>query len=46
LERGYSLVQTIPDGKVVKSSATLQVGNRVKIRFAQGGTVCRIEEKE
>ena len=46
LERGYSLVQTIPDGKVVKSSATLQVGNRVKIRFAQGGAVCRIEEKE
>jgi exodeoxyribonuclease VII large subunit len=46
LERGYSLVQTIPNGKVVKNSAALQVGDRVKVRFAQGGAVCRIEEKE
>ncbi|HWP57898.1 MAG TPA: exodeoxyribonuclease VII large subunit [Candidatus Acidoferrales bacterium] len=45
LERGYSLVLTVPEGKVVKSSAGVEIGDEIKIRFAQGSARCRVEEK-
>ena len=45
LERGYSLVQRVSDGTVVKDSAGLAAGDLVAIRFARGRAVCKVEEK-
>ena len=46
LERGYSITHRIADGRIVKSAAVLQVGERVRVTFAQGKALCRVEEKE
>ena len=45
LERGYSLVQRVSDGTVVKDSDVLAVGEVVAVRFARGSAVCKVEEK-
>ena len=42
LERGYSIVQH-PDGRVVRDSAGLALGDTVALRFAKGGAEARIE---
>jgi exodeoxyribonuclease VII large subunit len=46
LDRGYSIAQKAPDGAVVKDSDQLEVGDLLKLRFARGGSVCRVERKE
>ena len=46
LDRGYSIAQKLPEELIVKSSAELQVGDQLRVRFAQGRAVCRVEEKE
>jgi exodeoxyribonuclease VII large subunit len=46
LERGYSIAHKIPEGSIVKDSATLAVGDRLKISFARGKALCTVEEKE
>jgi exodeoxyribonuclease VII large subunit len=46
LDRGYSLTHQMPDGKIVKDSATLSVGDRLRITFARGKALCRVEGKE
>jgi AcrR family transcriptional regulator len=46
LERGYSIAHKLPEELIVKSSAELQAGDRLRIRFAQGKALCRVEEKE
>ena len=46
LERGYSITHAMPDAKIVKESASLKLGDRVRITFARGKALCRVEEKE
>jgi exodeoxyribonuclease VII large subunit len=46
LERGYSITHRLADERIVKAAASLQVGERVRITFAQGKALCRVEEKE
>jgi exodeoxyribonuclease VII large subunit len=46
LDRGYSITHKLPEELIVKSSAELQVGDLLRVRFAQGKALCRVEEKE
>ena len=46
LDRGYSIAQKLPDEVIVKSSAELNAGDLLRVRFAQGKAICRVEEKE
>jgi len=46
LDRGYSITHRLPEEQIVKSSASLVLGDRVRITFAQGKSVCRVEDKE
>ena len=46
LDRGYSITHKLPEERIVKDSASLQIGDQVRITFAQGKTLCRVEEKE
>ena len=46
LDRGYSIAHKLPEELIVKSSVELQVGDLLRVRFAQGRAVCRVEEKE
>ena len=46
LERGYSITHKLPEELIVKSATELQVGDAVRIRFAHGKALCRVEEKE
>src|SRR5262249_35614826 len=36
LDRGYSIVHSVPDGAIVKDSAALSVGERLRLTFARG----------
>ena len=36
LDRGYSITHKLPEERIVKSSAELQVGDLLRVRFAQG----------
>ncbi|OGG46269.1 MAG: exodeoxyribonuclease VII large subunit [Candidatus Handelsmanbacteria bacterium RIFCSPLOWO2_12_FULL_64_10] len=45
LTRGYSICQRLPDGRVVRDSAEVEVGGRVRVRFAKGEAICAVEEK-
>lgn len=46
LERGYSIVHTMPERLIVRDSASLRVGDPLRITFARGSSLCRVEEKE
>jgi len=46
LERGYSIAQQWPQGAIVKDGAALNVGDRLRITFARGKSICRVEEKQ
>ena len=46
LERGYSITHKLPEEQIVKSSASLEIGDVVRITFAQGKSLCRVEDKE
>lgn len=46
LGRGYSIVYTVPDGHIVNDSKAIAVGDLVRVGFAQGRALCRVEEKE
>ena len=46
LERGYSIAYKLPEGRIVKEAATLDVGDRLRISFATGKALCRVEDKE
>ena len=46
LERGYSITHKLPEERIVKDAAELQVGDALRIRFAYGKALCRVEEKE
>ena len=44
LARGFALAERQRDGKLVRTSADLETGDRIKLRFHQGGALCRVEE--
>jgi exodeoxyribonuclease VII large subunit len=46
LERGYSITHKLPEERIVKDAATLNVGDRLRITFTAGKALCRVEEKE
>jgi exodeoxyribonuclease VII large subunit len=46
LERGYSITHKLADGRIVKDAASLEVGDLVRITFALGKSLCRVERKE
>ena len=46
LERGYSIAHKIPEGAIVRDSASIEVGDHLGITFAHGKSLCRVEEKE
>ncbi|HEU4342484.1 MAG TPA: exodeoxyribonuclease VII large subunit [Candidatus Binatia bacterium] len=46
LERGYSLVHKLPEETMIKDAASLRTGDRLRITFGHGKSICRVEEKE
>jgi exodeoxyribonuclease VII large subunit len=46
LDRGYSITHKLPEERIVKDGAALALGDRVRITFAQGKALCRVEGKE
>ncbi|MGH7829082.1 MAG: exodeoxyribonuclease VII large subunit [Candidatus Binatia bacterium] len=46
LERGYSIAHTVPEGRIVKNSASLKIGDRLRVTFARGKVVSRVEERD
>jgi len=46
LERGYSIAHKIPEGTIVRDTAAIEIGDRLRITFAHGKSLCRVEEKE
>ncbi len=44
VERGFSIVQK--DGKLVKSTDSVNIGDLVNIRLSQGGLVAEVKQKE
>jgi exodeoxyribonuclease VII large subunit len=46
LERGYCIAHKLPEEQIVKSASSLDVGDLIRVTFAQGKSHCRVEEKE
>jgi exodeoxyribonuclease VII large subunit len=46
LERGYSIAHKMPGESIVKDSASVAVGDRLRVTFARGKVLCTVEEKE
>jgi len=46
LDRGYSITHKLPDERIVKDAASLAIDDRVRITFALGKLLCRVEGKE
>lgn len=46
LERGYSIAHKMPEGLIVKDAAPLKIGDLLRVTFARGRSLCRVEEKE
>jgi exodeoxyribonuclease VII large subunit len=46
LRRGYSLTQRVSDGRLVRSAAELEPGQRISTRFADGQAVSVVEKIE
>jgi exodeoxyribonuclease VII large subunit len=44
LGRGYSLIRTLPEGKLVTDATKLTPGDQLRITFAQGEARVRVEE--
>lgn len=44
LQRGYSIVQTVPGGLVVRTAAAVEAGQQVTATLAAGTLVCRVEQ--
>ena len=46
LARGYSIAHKIPEEKLVKDTASLDIGDFLRVTFAKGKAICRVERKE
>ena len=46
LERGYSIAHKMPEALIVKDSDSLKIGDLLRVTFARGKSLCRVEQKE
>lgn len=46
LDRGYSITHKLPEETIVKNAEALEIGDHVRVTFAQGKSLCRVESKE
>ena len=46
LSRGYSILETSPGGTIVKDAQSVQVGDRIRARLAEGRLSCLVERTE
>ena len=46
LERGYSIAYKLPEEKIIKDGHSLEVGDAMRVSFARGKAICRVEGKE
>ncbi len=46
LSRGYSIIETSPGGRIVKEARSVQVGDRIRARLADGKLSCLIEDRQ
>ena len=46
LDRGYSIAHRLPEETIIKDSVSLNLGDVVRVRFAKGKAICRVQEKE
>ncbi len=44
LSRGYSVVEQLHGGAIVKNAAELRIGQEVRLRLQQGSALCQVEE--
>ncbi len=44
LERGYAIVRTLSEGKIVRTAEALHPGDVVETQLAVGGLLCRVEK--
>jgi exodeoxyribonuclease VII large subunit len=44
LARGYSIVQTVPEGAVVKRAQDVSVGDEILARLADGRLLCSVRK--
>ncbi len=45
LARGYSVCRQLPDRSIVTRAASVAEGGRVEVLLAQGGLICRVEQR-
>ena len=45
LARGFTMAEKTTDGRLVRASADIQPGDKLKLRFRRGGAICSVEEK-
>jgi len=45
LKRGYSIVRTVPDKRVVMDARLISIGEKLEIMMSKGSALCRVEEK-
>jgi exodeoxyribonuclease VII large subunit len=46
LQRGYSIAHKMPEEKIVKDADSLAIGDLLRVTFARGKSICRLERKE
>jgi exodeoxyribonuclease VII large subunit len=46
LGRGYSITHKLPEESIVKDAGSLTLGDRLRVTFARGKALCRVEGKE
>ncbi len=44
LGRGYAIIQRVPDGEIVRSSRSVNVGDHVEAKLGTGSILCRVQE--
>ena len=44
LQRGFSIVQTVSDGRVLRRASDVAVGASVQVRLAEGQLVCQVDK--
>ncbi|MEW6543144.1 MAG: exodeoxyribonuclease VII large subunit [Nitrospirota bacterium] len=44
LARGYGIVQTVPDGRVVRRATDVSIGDEVRARLAEGQLLCAVRK--
>jgi exodeoxyribonuclease VII large subunit len=45
LARGYSITRSLPDGKVVRDSRRVDIGQALRVIVAKGSLTCKIEDR-